>query len=211
MKQGRVIINRNICDNAQECSGIAICPTGALYWDEDKGEIAYNPDVCIDCGACADASAEGCPIGAIRWAADDEEYQKIQDEVNNETMSLAELEVERYGASPIEPFIKVEDVKDFISTIKQKYLVLELFNDDSINCLLHSIRVDDIKKVFNTDVCYKKVQVDDVTDFSFAAITELPSLVIMRGMEVLSVVAGYYDDEKKLELLELIQKAIISQ
>ena len=42
MKQGRVIINRSICDNAPECSGIEVCPSGALSWDEEKERIEFN-------------------------------------------------------------------------------------------------------------------------------------------------------------------------
>lgn len=206
MKQGRVIINRNICDNAQECSGIAVCPTGALYWDEKKEEIAYNPDVCIDCGTCADASAEGCPIGAIRWASDDEEYEAIKKEVENETMSLDELEVERYGATPIEPYIQLDELTDFIDNVRQRYIVLELFNDDSINCLLHSIRVEEIKGVLSEDVCYKKVYVDDIANVTLTNITELPSLIVLEGTTVLTVVSGYYDDAVKEKLLSLIRR-----
>lgn len=28
-----VLINFKICDNAKDCSGIAVCPTGALSWE----------------------------------------------------------------------------------------------------------------------------------------------------------------------------------
>lgn len=208
MKKGRVIINRNVCDNAQECSGILVCPTEALYWDEQKEEIAYNPNKCIDCGACADASADGCPIGAIRWAVDDAEYEKIKKEVEEETMSLEELEVERYGATPIEPYIQLEEATEFIANVTQKYLILELFNDDSINCLLHSIRAEEIKKALVGDVCYKKVYVEDKENVDFAQITILPSLVVLKGISVKMVISGYYDDANKEKLFELIRNAL---
>ena len=38
-------INWKICDNAEECNGIAVCPTGALYWDkEEKKNSSPEPD-----------------------------------------------------------------------------------------------------------------------------------------------------------------------
>ena len=31
-----VLINKKRCDNADVCSCISECPTGAFYWDADK-------------------------------------------------------------------------------------------------------------------------------------------------------------------------------
>lgn len=31
-----VLVNFKICDNAKECGGIEVCPTGALSWDEEN-------------------------------------------------------------------------------------------------------------------------------------------------------------------------------
>ena len=108
MKNGRVIINYSICDNAPECSGIAICPTGALYFDEETGRIAFNEELCCDCGACADADGDGCPIGAIMHAESDEEYARIKAEVEAENRKAEDLNVERYGASPMSSPISLD-------------------------------------------------------------------------------------------------------
>jgi NAD-dependent dihydropyrimidine dehydrogenase PreA subunit len=34
-----VLVNFKICDNAKECGGIEVCPTGALSWDEENETI----------------------------------------------------------------------------------------------------------------------------------------------------------------------------
>ena len=37
-----VLINFKICDNAKECGGIEVCPTGALSWDEENETIKID-------------------------------------------------------------------------------------------------------------------------------------------------------------------------
>ena len=39
-----VLINFKICDNAKECGGIAVCPTGALSYDDEKESIVIDND-----------------------------------------------------------------------------------------------------------------------------------------------------------------------
>ena len=34
-----VLINFKICDNAKECGGIEVCPTGALSYDDENKSI----------------------------------------------------------------------------------------------------------------------------------------------------------------------------
>lgn len=206
---GRVIINRNICDNAQECSGISICPTGALYWDKGSESIEYNRESCIDCGTCADEEAGGCPIGAILWGADDLDYEKKWNEVIKETRKLEDLEVERYGASPIAATIEIEAVNEKVETAETEYVLVEFFCDDSINCLLHSIPIAEIKSLFVGSVCHFKVEVENVKDSSIK-IEILPTLAIYKNGKLIGQVNGYYDDnnETKSELFDIIRKII---
>lgn len=42
-----VLVNFKICDNAKECVGIAVCPTGALSYDDDKNTIVIDNEKCI--------------------------------------------------------------------------------------------------------------------------------------------------------------------
>lgn len=206
MKNGRVIINRNICDNAPECSGIAICPSGAIFWNEKNENIDYNPDICIDCGACADANAGGCPIGAILWGEDEDDYIVKKTKVENETRKLADLEVERYGASPIEPTTDYEDINVFINSSKTSYVLIEFFNDDSINCLLHSIRVSEIKKVFDNNANYIKVQVENKGVVEEYEIGELPGIAVFKEGNFKGSIAGYYDDNATNSFFDKLSK-----
>ena len=198
MKNGRVIINRNICDNAADCSGILICPTEALHWNEAQNTIAYEENLCIDCGACADEDAGGCPIGAILWGSDDRDYAEKKKIVENDTRKLEELEVERYGAAPIEnATIEIEDLKAFVKHSTQKYVAIEFFSDESINCLLHSIKVSEIKKLFPSTVIFQKICLNDISDCKFCTLQALPALAIYKDKVLQGVIDGYYNDSEK--------------
>lgn len=195
MKNGRVIINRKICDNAPECSGIEVCPTSAMHWDDELQQVAFNGTICMDCGMCAEA----CPVGAILWGEDDEDYLQKVKQVEEDPRSFEELSVERYGAMPIENPIESEEMNALIESCKTKYLLFELFNDDSINCLAHSIRIEDIKNLFSESVSYHKVQLTSDEDISRFGAKDLPALLIYRNRELIGSVSGYYDDSEELQ------------
>ena len=204
MKNGRVLINYNLCDNAPECSGIAVCPTGALYYDDEaeRERIAFNEELCCDCGACADADGEGCPIGAILHANDDEEYAQMRAEIDAETRTAKALNVERYGASPIEEILEVEQWEDFVNVNRGNLLLLEFFTDNSIHCLLHSIPISSLKEEIG-EFTHRKVFVENaevmasikvISDYDLVG---LPILVCFRDGKCLGVVEGYYEDKDR--------------
>ncbi len=190
MKNGRVIINRKICDNAPECSGIEVCPTSAMHWDDEKQEVAFDESICMDCGMCAEA----CPVGAILWGEDDQDYNKKLQEVEDDPRTFEELSVERYGASPIETPLEQDEMAEAVKNCETRYLLLELFVDDSINCLVHSIRIEDIKKWFDDSATHHKVHISDPDILSDATIIEFPVLQIYKDHQYLGAVSGYFED-----------------
>ncbi len=203
MKNGRVVINRNICDNAPECGGIEICPTGALFWDEENEQIGYDDEKCIDCGSCADPAC-GCPVGAILWGETQEDYEKILKQVDSETMTLNELNVERYGAMPMSTVMTAAEFEEvFLSN--QELLLVEVFSESSINCLVKSIPINDILESLDKNLKYIKVEVDAIEDFKICNISETPSLLLIKGKEIIKSVSGYYTLERKEELINLIK------
>lgn len=198
MKNGRVIINRNICDNAPECSGIEVCPVGALFWDEINEQIQYNSEICCDCGMCADA----CPVGAILWGKDDEDYRIKLETVENDDRKLEELVVERYGAAPIdkEP-IDFCDIQDYLSNSTGELVFVEIFSDDSINCLLHSIRVEEILSWFESRIQYQKACVSENDNLDGYGISELPSLLIYKNKQLIGIIEGNYNNDSDSKAL----------
>lgn len=192
-----VLVNFKICDNAKECGGIAVCPTGALAYDEEKNTIVIDNEKCISCGLCENE----CPIGAIMVAKNDEEYQKIKNDIDSDTRTTKDLFVDRYGATPLSEFFMIDsdEIKDKVSN--DSITLIELYNDDSIQCLLKSISIKDLTKDLPKDTLFYKAEASEeiITKYN---VKELPSLLIFKKGNFLGNIDGYYTDDDKNELLE---------
>lgn len=194
-----VQINWKICDNDKSCGGIAACPTGALYWNEAEGIIGINNGFCISCRICV---TDGCPVGAIIVTDSDTEFEQAKLEVENDPHDKAQLFVDRFGAAPISDDVLIE--KDAIAEKTLSGITfIERFTDSSIQCLLHSIKVDDIR--YNTKIkfTYYKCEDEDADET-----TEYPVLDIYIDGTFRGSVSGYYSDDKFDEFLAMIRKII---
>ncbi|HOZ53996.1 MAG TPA: 4Fe-4S binding protein [Bacilli bacterium] len=198
-----VLINFNICDNSKECSGIAICPTGALSYDENKNTIVIDNSKCTNCSLCE----KECPIGAIHVAKNDEEYSIIKKEISSDNRKIKDLFVDRYGAMPLSDFFIIEE-KDLINKIKtNKLLFIEVYHDDYIQCLLKSIPIKDLIDNIDEDVLYYKIKINDVLEETYN-INEYPTLLIFKDSKLLGKIDGYYDENMFKELKNKINEIL---
>jgi NAD-dependent dihydropyrimidine dehydrogenase PreA subunit len=199
-----VIINFKICDNAEECNGIAVCPTGALAWDKKKKKIIINNKKCISCGKCKKV----CEVGAISVAKTKEEYRKLKKEVDNDPRKVTDLFTERYGAQPLyTPFFIIE--KDFdVHVLKAKKLTaLELFSNESIKCLLYSLPIRDIFE--GLDIGYRKMKVETGNKLlKEYKVKKLPSLLFFKSGKLIGKIEGYHGNEEKEMLIKKIAKIV---
>lgn len=198
-----VLVNFKICDNAKECGGVEVCPVGAFSWDDEKETIVLDNEKCISCGLCE----KECPIGAIRVAKTEEEYEKIKREIDSDPRTTKDLFVDRYGAAPLSEFFMIE-VDDVSEKIKNKGLTfIECYKDDSIQCLLKSIPVKELTVDLDHDTLFYKVEVDDEIVDKYDLYT-FPSLLIFKDGEYLGKVDGYYTNDNKADLIEAIYQII---
>lgn len=198
-----VLVNFKICDNAKECGGIAICPTGALSYDDNKNTIVIDNEKCISCGRCESE----CPIGAISVAKNTDEYNKIKKEIDEDTRTTKDLFVDRYGATPLSEFFMI-DANDIDSKVNNKSITLiELYNDDSIQCLLKSIAIKDLTKDLPKDTLFYKVDASDNILEKYE-IKELPALIIFKEGKLIGHIDGYYTNETKDEIITKIKEIV---
>lgn len=198
-----VLINFKMCDNAKECGGIAACPTKALSWDEKEETIKIDNDKCISCGLCENE----CPIGAISVAKTKEEYEKIKKEIDEDPRTTKDLFVDRYGAAPLSDFFTTteDDLKNKINN--DNITLIELYIEDSIQCLLKSISIKELSKDLPKDTLYYKLESSEKLKQQYE-INEYPSLLIFKNNNLLGKIEGYYTTDEKENLIKNINDLI---
>lgn len=198
-----VLINFKICDNARECGGLAVCPTGAISYDENKESLVIDNDKCISCGLCENE----CPIGAINVAKSQEEYNKIKEMIDNDERTIEDLFVDRYGAAPLSEFFMIDSNDIEKKIINDKTVMIELYNDDSIQCLLKSIPIKELVKDFSESMLFYKAESNESVEQKYK-LEELPALLVFEKGKFLGKVEGYYDESQKENLIGQIKKII---
>jgi len=194
-----VLINFKICDNSKDCNGIQACPTGAFDWDEENKTLIIHEDICTNCGKC-----ECCSVGAIKVTHSEEEFKKAKKEIEDDPRTINDLFIDRYGATPIqEMFTSTEENIDKVM-ISQRPFILELYKENTIECLLKSIPIKEILEEFDKDSTFRKIEIVSDKLLDRYNISNLPALVFIKDQEVLGTIEGYYTDENSRELFAKI-------
>lgn len=198
-----VVINYKICDNSKDCDGIKECPVDAFKWDEEKKTIYVDNEICIDCGACENS----CSVGAVKVAINKEEYEKAVKVVEDDPRTIQDLFCERYGASPLQEefLLKEAEFNEDVLNLKRP-LMVELFSDDNIMCLLRSIPVKELLKEYSKDATYLKVEITEGNITKEYGVTELPALLFFKDGVLVHKEEGFVEDSNRKELLERITK-----
>ena len=199
-----VLVNFKICDNDKACSGMAVCPNGVFSWNEEKQTLEIDNSKCVCCGLCEKA----CMVSAIRVARTDEEYKKIEEEINNDPRSINDLLVERYGAKLVDPamtFGKKENIHVKISEGKRP-LIIELNKEETIMCLLKSIKVKKIADAFDAGTRYRKLEVEDEEILKEFQVKELPAMLFFKDGNLVGKIEGYYSEDEEEDLLSKVKE-----
>ena len=204
MRLMAVLINFKICDNFKDCSGIAVCPTKAFYWDRKKRTIAADNEKCKSCGLCE----ESCPVGAIRVAKTAADYKRIKSEIARDPRRVSDLFIDRYSSEPKSPAFIIPAEKFKVQILESvQPAVVEFFNHGSIQCLLHSVPISELFK--NVKIKYRKIEVQkNGRLLKQYKIKRLPSLVFFKNGGIAGKVEGYYGVGDKKELAEKVNRII---
>ena len=200
-----VLINFKICDNDKACSGMSACPHNVFSWDDQNQTLLIDNSKCVSCGLCEKA----CMVSAIRVAKNEEEFNKIKKEFDEDTRTINDLLVERYGGKPIDPAM-IGNEKEILLKLNEakRPLIVELFNEDSIMCLLKSIPMKKIANVFDENTRYRKVEIQTNEILDQYDIKELPALLFFKNGKFLGKFEGYVEEENKEMLFEEINRMV---
>lgn len=199
-----VFVNFKICDNAEECSGVEVCPSGALYWDKDEKTVKSDNSKCISCDVCARA----CPAGAIYVAHNAKEEMQIKEDIDNDPRTIKDLLVERYGASPVDEtlLISVQEAMTKIETV-ESLLAVEIMDNEDAPCLINSVPISEA--FGNTVYEYCKITIGDDEYEAFAnkySIKECPTLLIFKNHSLLTRIDGAVENKDYLQRTNFIHK-----
>lgn len=198
-----VLINFKICDNAPECPCIGVCAQKAIFYNQEKKTLVVDNSKCISCGTCE----KECPVGAMRVAKDDQEYERIKKEIDEDPRRISDLFVDKYGAQPLDPdmLISQKDLTPFL-TGSEKLTVVELFKQDLLECLLRSIP---LKRLFpRRDMKYKKLEIKNDSLLRDYNIKKLPALLFFKNGKLIGKIEGYFNVEQFDKISNKIKKII---
>ena len=202
-----VVINFKVCDNAEACNAINVCPTGAFRWNKEKKTLEINEELCINCGLCA-TSEDSCQVGAIKFAKTEEDLEKIKKEIEEDPRTIADLMVDRYGSQPINmPFCCKEDELESVLTTS-KICFIEVLKEDLEECLIKSIPIKEIINNTTNNCLYRKVEPESDNIIKKFDIKELPALLIFKDNNLLGKVEGYYPIEQKEDFINKINDIV---
>lgn len=147
--------------------------------------------------------------GAIKFAKDEKELEKIKKEIAEDKRTIKDLMVDRYGAQPINmPFYCKENELGKVISTKRTVLV-EVFKKNTEECLIKSIPIKEIFSMLNiTDLTYRKLEAEDDELIKKYNIEDLPSLLIFKSGKLIGKIDGYYSIEDKENFIKKIKTII---
>ncbi len=197
-----VLINFKICDNVPECPCIQVCPVKAIFWNEKEKKLSVDNDKCTNCRACE----KECPVDAIKVAENKEDYKRIEKEIDEDTRKVSDLFVDKYGAQPLDPekLILFDKFNEAISS--ENITVIEVFDFDTLECLLCSIPIKDLFP--NSDMRYRKINIKGTDLASRFGIKQTPCLLFFKEGELMGKIEGYFDRDEYDKISKKIKKIL---
>lgn len=169
------------------CNVLKVCPTGAVYWDEDAKRLQIDNTKCISCGACARA----CPIAAIKIYKTQAELDKFQAEIDADLHREEDLAVDRYVSGALETIpLMSGQVEKFVAE-NSGLVCIELNPDDEdLVCNVQAIPISEIMDLGR--VTYRACE--DGKNIAGKYGATAPALVFFRDGVQIGKVEGFFEN-----------------
>lgn len=196
------IINYKRCDRAEACPCIKVCPVGALYYDPERKRPVIDKSKCTNCGLCV----QKCPAQVIRLARNEEEEQKILEEIERDKMTTQELFLERYGVPPgnSDFVVNKSNFEDEVLNAKDVILV-DCWSFSQAPCRIKAIPFGDFIK--GAEI--RKLNVDENKDIAKQFSIHLyPTLLVFKNGKIIDRFEGQLLPGKVSELRKKIVRKL---
>lgn len=179
----KIIINHNLCDEAPECGGIEVCPTGAFYYDKKRKRVAIDESKCTLCMLCT--LPDACPVGCILFARTIGEAKRIKDMIKQDPRTATWLWQERYGCQPgrTKPTATLINYKNFKHVKAKKGLkLIDIWHIDYLDCRVNSILFSDLLNGVKENVKIYKLDAHEYPELAkHLKSNKFPTLILMNN------------------------------
>jgi len=194
----KIIINHNLCDEAVECGGIEVCPTGAFYYDYKRKRVAIDESKCTLCLRCT--LPDACPVGCILFARSIGDAKKIQSMIKEDPRTAKWLWRERYGCQPGKTAPKAIEVTtaniDQVLT-DNGYKLIDVWHPDFLDCRINSALFADLLDAAKKKLAIYKLNASTYPDLAKKLkVQQFPSLLLYKNDSEIWRLGGLIEPEK---------------
>jgi Fe-S-cluster-containing hydrogenase component 2 len=178
-----------------QCDAVRVCPTKAVFWNENASRLEIDNSKCIGCGQCARV----CPIAAIKVAKTQAQLDEYKAEIDADPRRAEDLFVDRYGAGAVETKpLQPEHVAEFVVS-QGGDVCIELNQDDKdLVCFMQAIPISEIMDL--EKIAYRACENgrEIMAGYDVGA---LPALVFFRDGAQIGKIEGFYENSESEKAL----------
>jgi thiol-disulfide isomerase/thioredoxin len=197
-----IIINHNLCDEAPECGGIAVCPTGAFHYDYKKKKVAIDHSKCTECLKCT--LPDACPVGCILYAKDKKQEDRIKKMLSEDPRTAKWLWRERYGCQPgkTPPRATIITKENFNKIINKKgYKLIDVWHYEFLDCRAYSVLFSDLLKSIKKEIKIYKLDAQKYPKLAKKLnVKKYPTLLLLKDKKGIWRHEGLIKDEQTEEI-----------
>ncbi len=153
---------------------------------------------------------DSCPVGAIMYAADEQQEKLILDTIASDPVTEDWLWLERYGTfpgqtQPLATILNLSNINYVLSDSGTK--LVDIWHPDFVDCRLHSPLFSDL--IHGKDVPIYKLNAQDFPQLaSQLGVTSFPTLFVYKNGQIIFTHTGYVKKDSISDIIQKINKLI---